>query len=145
NEITIVVGRGPATAAVPDCVGQTVAVCQQILSASGFANTVPVEVDSTAPAGQVMGTDPVAAQTVPQDTVIQIQVSRGNQFVMPDLTGMFWTDAEPRLRALGWTGVLDKGGDVQNSGQRTNAVVTQSPAAGSDVNYGARITLNFAS
>ncbi|MGZ8803327.1 MAG: Stk1 family PASTA domain-containing Ser/Thr kinase, partial [Mycobacterium sp.] len=47
NEITIVVGRGPATAAVPDCVGQTVAVCQQILSASGFANTVPVEVDST--------------------------------------------------------------------------------------------------
>ena len=28
----------------------------------------------------------------------------GNQFVMPDLTGQFWTDAEPRLRALGWTG-----------------------------------------
>jgi len=145
NEITIVVGRGPATAAVPDCVGQTVAVCQEILSASGFTKAVPVEVDSTTTAGQVIGTDPAAAQTVPQDSVIQIQVSRGNQFVMPDLSGMFWTDAEPRLRALGWTGVLDKGGDVQNSGQRTNAVVTQSPAAGTAVNFGARITLNFAS
>ncbi|CAA0116547.1 Serine/threonine-protein kinase PknB [Mycolicibacterium vanbaalenii] len=145
NEITIVVGSGPATADVPDCVGQSATVCQEVLSASGFSNTVAVEVDSTSPAGRVLGTEPAAGQTVPEDTVIQIQVSRGNQFVMPDLTGMFWTDAEPRLRALGWTGILDKGGDVQNSGQRTNAVVTQSPSAGSDVNYGARITLNFAS
>ena len=145
NEITIVVGKVPATAVVPECVGQTAEVCQQILNASGFTKNVPVEVDSTAPAGQVMGLEPTAGQTVPQDTVIQIQVSRGNQFVMPDLTGMFWTDAEPRLRALGWTGVLDKGGDVQNSGQRTNAVVNQSPSPGTGVNYGARITLNFAS
>ncbi len=145
NEITVVVGAGPATAAVPECVGQTVAVCQQILSASEFTNAVPVEVDSTAAAGQVIGTDPAAAQTVSQDMVIQIQVSRGNQFVMPDLRGMFWTDAEPRLRALGWTGILDKGGDVQNSGQRTNAVARQSPATGSAVGFGGRVTLNFAS
>ncbi|AFM14848.1 serine/threonine protein kinase [Mycolicibacterium chubuense NBB4] len=145
NEITIVVGKGPATAAVPDCVGQTVATCQQILGASGFAKSVPVEIDSTVTAGQVVGLDPAAGQTVPQDTVIQIQVSRGNQFVMPDLTGQFWTDAEPRLRALGWTGMLDKGADVPNSGQRTNAVVMQKPAPGADVNFNATITLSFAS
>ena len=145
NEITIVVGQGPATAVVPECDGQTQQVCQEILTASGFLNTVPVQVDSTIPEGQVVGLDPAAGQTVPQDTVIQIQVSRGNQFVMPDLTGMFWTDAEPRLRALGWTGVLDKGADVQNSGQRTNAVVNQSPSPGAGVTYGSRITLNFAS
>ena len=145
NEITIVVGKGPATAVVPDCVGQSQQVCQEILTASGFLKNVPVQVDSTTSAGQVVGTDPTAGQTVPQDTVIQIQVSRGNQFVMPDLTGMFWTDAEPRLRALGWTGVLDKGADVQNSGQRTNAVVNQSPSPGNAVTYGSRITLNFAS
>lgn len=145
NEITVVVGAGPATATVPECVGQTVAVCQQILSASEFTNAVPVEVNSTAPEGQVIGTDPAAAQTVSQDMVIQIQVSRGNQFVMPDLRGMFWTDAEPRLRALGWTGILDKGGDLQDTGQRTNAVARQSPAAGSAVGFGGRVTLNFAS
>jgi serine/threonine-protein kinase len=117
----------------------------QILTASGFTKAVPVEVDSTLPAGQLLGTNPPAGQTVPIDTVIQLQVSRGNQFVMPDLRGQFWTDAEPRLRALGWIGVLDRGGDVQNSGQRTNAVVTQSPAAGTEVNYDGRITLSFAS
>ncbi len=63
---------------------------------------------------------------------------------MPDLRGQFWTDAEPRLRALGWTGVLDKGADARDSGQRTAAVVTQSPAPGSTVNFGATITLSFA-
>ncbi len=107
---------------------------------------MPVEVDSTTTAGQVMGTDPAAAQTVPQDTVIQIQVSRGQSVRDAGPVGDVLDRREPRLRALGWTGVLDKGGDVQNSGQRTNAVVTQSPpTAGTAVNFGARITLNFAS
>ncbi|MGE2714335.1 Stk1 family PASTA domain-containing Ser/Thr kinase [Mycolicibacterium litorale] len=145
NEITIIVGSGPQSRTIPEVVGQTVESAQQILTASGFRNSVPAEVDSTEPAGQVIGTSPVAGDNVPVDTLIQLQVSRGNQFVMPDLTGQFWTDAEPRLRALGWTGVLDKGGDVPNSGQRTNAVVRQTPTPGAGVNFDSRITLNFAS
>ncbi|MCV7214683.1 Stk1 family PASTA domain-containing Ser/Thr kinase [Mycobacterium crocinum] len=145
NEITIVIGNGPQTAEVPVVAGQTVDVAGQILKASGFLNTLPVPTDSTEPSGQVVGTDPPNGQVVPQDTAIQIKVSKGNQFVMPDLRGMFWTDAEPRLRGLGWTGVLDKGGDVQNSGQPSHAVVSQSPSAGSAVNFGATITLSFAS
>lgn len=145
NEITVVVGNGPQTAEVPVVAGQTVDVAQQILTASGFLKTVSVPTDSPEPAGQVVGTEPASGQTAPQDTVVQIQVSKGNQFVMPPLTGQFWTDAEPNLRALGWTGVLIKGPDAQNSGQRSNAVVTQSPAAGTAVNFGAPITLSFAS
>ena len=64
---------------------------------------------------------------------------------MPNLIGQFWVDAEPNLRALGWAGVLVKGADVPNSGQRTNAVVTQSPAPGAGINIDGLITLNFAS
>jgi eukaryotic-like serine/threonine-protein kinase len=145
NEITIVIGSGPQTAEIPVVAGQTIDVAQQILNASGFQKSLPVPTDSTEPSGQVVGTDPPNGQTVPQDTVIQVRVSRGNQFVMPDLRGMFWTDAEPRLRGLGWTGGLDKGGDVQNSGQPSHAVVSQSPSTGSAVNFGATITLSFAS
>ncbi len=145
NEVTIVLGAGPETRPIPDVKGQAQDSAVQILTASGFTKTVPVEVDSALPAGQLLGTNPPAGQTVPVDTVIQMQVSRGNQFLMPDLRGQFWTDAEPRLRALGWIGVLDRGGDVQNSGQRTNAVVTQTPSAGTGVNYDGRITLSFAS
>ena len=101
--------------------------------------------DSVDPAGQVLGIDPGSGTDASLDTPITLKVSKGNQFVMPNLVGQFWVDAEPNLRALGWTGVLVKGPDVQNSGQRTNAVVNQSPSPGTGVNYGARITLNFAS
>jgi eukaryotic-like serine/threonine-protein kinase len=145
NEITIVLGAGPETRPVPDVKGQSQESAVQILTASGFTKTIPVQVDSTSPVGQLLGTNPPAGQVVPVDTVIQLQVSRGNQFIMPDVRGMFWDAAEPRLRALGWTGVLDRGADVQNSGQRSAAVVTQSPAAGTGVNYDSRITLSFAS
>ncbi|MHC9292518.1 Stk1 family PASTA domain-containing Ser/Thr kinase [Mycobacterium sp. LTG2003] len=145
NEITIVVGSGPENAQIPDCVGQTADSCKAILGASGFPNTVVVEVDNTAPAGQVVGTEPPAGQSVPKDTVIQIHVSKGNQFIMPDVVGQFWDQVYPRLTALGWTGQLDKGPDIRDSGQRTNAVVTQTPAAGTPVNRDAKVTLSFAS
>jgi serine/threonine-protein kinase len=144
NEITIVVGSGPEAKSVPDVKDQAEDSARQILTASGFTNLVPVPIDNTAPCGQVMGTDPPAGQQVPVDTAIQMQQSRCNQFTMPDLRGQFWTDAEPRLRALGWTGGLDRGADARDSGQRTNAVVTQSPSPGSPVTFSATITLSFA-
>jgi beta-lactam-binding protein with PASTA domain/predicted Ser/Thr protein kinase len=145
NVITIIVGSGPGSALVPDCASQTVDVCKQILAASGFPTPLPVDVDSNQPSGQVIGTNPAAGGNVPKDTPIQIQVSRGNQFIMPNLVGQFWVDAEPNLRVLGWTGGLVRGPDMQNSGQRTNAVVTQSPSPGTAVNFGSPVTLSFAS
>jgi eukaryotic-like serine/threonine-protein kinase len=144
NEITIVVGSGPVTRALPDVKDQSEESARQILTASGFTNIIAVPTDSTAPCGQVVGTDPPPGGQIPVDTAIQLQTSQCNQFTMPDLRGQFWTDAEPRLRALGWTGGLDKGADARDSGQRTNAVVTQSPAPGSAVNFSATITLSFA-
>jgi len=145
NEITVIVGSGPEARNLPDVSGQTVELAQQNLTVYGFTKITQSQVDSTRPAGTVLNTNPAAGQPVPLDTVIELRVSRGNQFSMPDLSGQFWVDAEPNLRALGWTGVLIKGADVQNSGQRTNAVVSQSPSAGSAVNFDAPITLNFAS
>ena len=144
NEITVIVGSGPESKEVPDVAGQTVDQAQQTLTVYGFLKFTQAPVDSTRPLGTVLSTNPATGQSVPLDTIIELRVSRGNQFTMPDLTGQFWTDAEPNLRALGWTGVLTKGADVPNSGQRTNAVVTQSPAAGSGVNFDAPITLAFA-
>jgi len=146
NPITIVVGEGPRSRPVPDVKGQTEDSARQVLSAAGFVNTPTVRVDSPLPCGQVLGTLPVAGDSVAPDTLIQVQVSQCNQFVMPDVRGGFWTDVEPNLRnAYGWTGQLIRSPDVQNSGQRTNAVVTQSPQPGTPVNKDAPITLAFAS
>lgn len=143
NVITVIVGSGPETKQVPDVAGQTVDVAQKNLTVYGFTKVTQAQVDSTRPAGEVIGTNPPKGQTVPVDSVIELQVSKGNQFVMPDLSGMFWTDAEPRLRALGWTGVLDKGADVDAGGSQSHRVVYQNPPAGTGCNRDGIITLKF--
>jgi serine/threonine-protein kinase len=143
NVITVIVGSGPETKQVPDVAGQTVDVAQKNLTVYGFTKVTQAQVDSPRPAGEVIGTNPPKGQTVPVDSIIELQVSKGNQFLMPDLTGMFWTDAEPRLRALGWTGGLDKGPDVDAGGSQAHRVVYQNPPAGSWVNRDGIITLKF--
>jgi serine/threonine-protein kinase len=143
NVITVIVGSGPEAKQVPDVGGQTVDDAQKNLTVYGFTKFSQAQVDSPRPAGEVVGTNPPKGQTVPVDSVIELQVSKGNQFLMPDLSGMFWNDAEPRLRALGWTGVLDKGPDVDAGGSQHNRVVYQNPPAGSGVNRDGIITLKF--
>ncbi len=145
NEITIVVGSGPQTRDVPDVTGQTVDLATKNLNTVGFPTILTDPVDSPQPAGEVIALDPSVGTSAPVDAPITLKVSKGNQFVMPNLMGQFWVDAEPNLRALGWTGVLVKGPDVPNSGQRYNAVVTQSPAPGAGVTFSGSITLAFAS
>ena len=86
NEITIVVGSGPESRPVPDVKAQSVESAQQVLNASGFTKSVPVEVDSLEPAGQVVGTNPPAGET-PRSTPPADTGVAGNQFTMPDLRG----------------------------------------------------------
>ncbi|MDT5174891.1 MAG: eukaryotic-like serine/threonine-protein kinase, partial [Mycobacterium sp.] len=143
NVITIIVGSGPETKQIPDVVGQNVDLAQKNLTVYGFTKFSQSSVDSPKPAGDVISTNPPAGTTVPVDSIVELQVSKGNQFLMPDVTGMFWTDAEPRLRALGWTGVMDKGADVDAGGSQHNKIVSQSPSAGSGVNRDGVITLKF--
>jgi beta-lactam-binding protein with PASTA domain/serine/threonine protein kinase len=143
NVITIIVGSGPETKQIPDVAGQTVDVAQKNLNVYGFTKFSQASVDNPRPAGEVVGTNPPKGTTVPVDSVIELQVSKGNQIVMPDLSGMFWSDAEPRLRALGWTGVLDKGPDVDAGSSQHNRVVYQNPPPGAGVNRDGIITLKF--
>ncbi|OMC07607.1 MULTISPECIES: Stk1 family PASTA domain-containing Ser/Thr kinase [unclassified Mycobacterium] len=143
NVVTIIVGSGPETKQLPDVAGQTVDAAQKNLNVYGFTKFSQASVDSPRPAGEVVGTNPPKGQTVPVDSVIELQVSKGNQFVMPDLSGMFWTDAEPRLRALGWTGFLDKGPDVDAGGSQAHRVVYQNPPAGAGCNRDGVVTLKF--
>ncbi|HEX4395127.1 MAG TPA: Stk1 family PASTA domain-containing Ser/Thr kinase [Mycobacterium sp.] len=143
NEIAVIVGSGPSSKQVPDVAGQTADEAQKNLTVYGFSKFAQASVDSPRPAGAVIGTNPPAGANVAVDTVIELQVSKGNQFVMPDVTGMFWTDAEPRLRTLGWTGILDRGPDVDAGGSQHNRVVYQSPSPGQGANKDGSITLKF--
>jgi serine/threonine-protein kinase len=62
---------------------------------------------------------------------------------MPDLRGMYWTDAEPALRTVGWTGVLEKAPDLANPQYPRNQIAAQAPAPGQVIANDAVITLQF--
>jgi serine/threonine-protein kinase len=143
NEIAVIVGSGPSSKQVPDVAGQNVDSAQKNLTVYGFSKFGQAPVDSPRPAGDVVGTNPPAGANVPVDTIIELQISKGNQFIMPDLSGMVWTEAEPQLRALGWTGILVKGADVDAGGSQHARVLYQSPPAGQGANKDGSITLKF--
>jgi serine/threonine-protein kinase len=64
---------------------------------------------------------------------------------MPNLIGMYWTDADPKLRSLGWTGFLVRGPDVHSGPDSRYRVLFQSPSAGQRVDRNGGITVRFGS
>jgi serine/threonine protein kinase len=145
NEITVFVGSGPGTAPVPPVANQTWDVAQQILGASKFTTPIQVPIDSVLPAGQVIGTLPPAGEVTPLDAPIQVQVSKGNQIPMPDLTGLFYAEVLQRLQSAGFVGPLLKGDDVPGTGDQRAKVVRQDPLPGVGVNKDGTITVNYGS
>ena len=65
------------------------------------------------------------------------------ELVLPSVAGMYWTDAEPHLRAAGWTGVLVKASDVPVAAHDRNRIMAQTPPAGEHLHTDATITLQF--
>jgi serine/threonine-protein kinase len=57
---------------------------------------------------------------------------------------MYWADADPALRTLGWTGVLDKGPNLTNTPYARNQIAAQVPAPGQVIASDAVLTLQFA-
>jgi len=145
NEITIFVGSGPGTAPVPPVANQTWEIAQQILGASKFTNPIQVPVDGVLPVGQVVGTLPPAGTDTPLDAPIQVQVSKGNQVDMPDLTGMLYADALQTLQSAGFVGRFEKGPDVPGPGEQRARVVRQDPLPHTGVNKDGTITVYYGS
>ncbi len=144
NEIVILVGSGPATRTVPDVTGQTVDQATQNLNTAGFTTILKADTDGTLPVGQVASTDPAAGASVDADAPITLKVSRGNQFEMPDVRGLFYVDLVQYLASFGFTGRLDKGPDIDAGSDKRGKVVQQDPAPKTGgVNRDGIITVNY--
>ncbi|NUT35910.1 MAG: Stk1 family PASTA domain-containing Ser/Thr kinase [Hamadaea sp.] len=91
---------GPDQVLVPDLVGSTKAQASTNLTQLGLTPDFD-EIDSDKPAGEVLSTNPKAGTTVDKGATIQVQISRGNKVVVPNLFGMKGTDACAKLVELG--------------------------------------------
>lgn len=132
---------GPgAFTTTPDVVGQPVEAAQDAVAAAGLGALVSERFDETAPAGQVLGTQPDAGGEIRKDGTVELFVSRGSEFVaVPDLTGR----AAQEATALVEDGdlVLAQGDPVFDEEAPEGAVVSQAPAPGERLRRGETVTV----
>jgi eukaryotic-like serine/threonine-protein kinase len=100
--VALVIGREVTTVAVPDVAGQSLDQARQTLQSAGFTDVRDEEVDGGGEEGDVLGTNPAAGQRVQPGTAVTIQVSRGNQVIVPDLVGLDRGSALDTLREAGF-------------------------------------------
>jgi beta-lactam-binding protein with PASTA domain len=135
SAVVVFVGTGPKEVSVPDLVGQTEADARTTLEQMGLEMAV-VQGDSERPAGQVVSTSPGTGQTVQVGSIVQVTISRGNQFVVPDLKGKTVDQARDALTAAGWSGgtLTTTQRNVPLNSPNAGKVLSQNPSAGSRTN-----------
>lgn len=143
SAVAIVLGSGPAQVRVTDVVGQQVGGARGNLEAAGFV-VVEEQVDSPRTAGVVLAQNPKGGTQADQGSTIVLTTSRGNRFVVPDLTGITPAEAVTRLNAAGWTGganALVQTPTPTNDLTKNGQILTQSTAAGTELDPTAPISV----
>jgi serine/threonine-protein kinase len=138
STVTIVVSRGPATAAVPDVVDALRDDAEAQLDDAGFEVNA-VEVFSDQPEGQVVAQNPPAGADANVGSTVRINVSKGTGTVeVPDMVGENQADAQEQLRNLGLgTNIVQV-----PSAEPAGTVVAQNPAPGTTARIGSNVRLN---
>jgi serine/threonine-protein kinase len=89
-----------------------------------------------------VGTLPTAGQSAKETDLIRLRESKGNQFIMPDITGQFWDDLLPQLQSLGWTGAANTVQTPAGDDNRAK-VLRQDPPPGTPIRKDGNISLTF--
>lgn len=139
--VTLVVSGGQRMGAVPNVVGLLEADAERTLTDAGFDVGDVQEQPSEQPLGEVIASRPAAGTQAPVPSSIGLVTSAGPSVVIaPDVVGRNFASARLLLEQVGLAV-----GDVQGDDGATPAdaatVLSQSPAAGSQVARGSRINL----
>lgn len=124
---------------VPDVVGKSSVVAQQILEDKNLRVKIVEAYDDSVPAGQVVSQYPEAGAKVKEQRLVTITVSKGGQeLTMPDLKSMSRSNAEEKLKKMGL-----KLGAVfeENSKEPAGTVINQDPRSGSKITKGQTVDI----
>jgi serine/threonine-protein kinase len=126
--VTLTVSRGRAPVEIPNVRGQTFDAAKAALEPLGFTVTRAEDVFSNdVAAGQVVGSDPEAGNTVPYGSSVELAVSKGPDLVtVPDFVGDFLGTALAQLDALGFS--VELSGPQQLSRRVSEQVPRGTPA-----------------
>ena len=124
---------------VPDVVGKSSVVAQQILEDKNLRVKIVEANDDSVPAGQVVSQYPEAGAKVKEQRLGTITVSKGGQeLTMPDLKSMSRSNAEEKLKKMGL-----KIGAVfeENAKEPAGTVINQDPRSGSKITKGQTVDI----
>ena len=124
---------------VPDVVGKSSVVAQQILEDKNLRVKIVEANDDSVPVGQVVSQYPEAGAKVKEQRLVTITVSKGGQeLTMPDLKSMSRSNAEEKLKKMGL-----KIGAVfeENAKEPAGTVINQDPRSGSKITKGQTVDI----
>ena len=143
-----ILSRTPATIAIPNVAGQTVAEAKEALKKANFeAGEEKSEASDTVAEGRVIRTDPEAGSSRKEGTKINLVVSSGKQsFQLSDYVGRKYTDVVAELKKKKVPEDLIKREEEVSSEKEPGTVLRQTPAAGTtyDLSKASTITLTVA-
>lgn len=129
------------TVAIPQVEGMSASQAQQALENAGFVVTRVDEPNPDIPRDMAIATDPAFGSGLPEGSKITLRVSSGPEIVgVPDVRDKKAEDARRELEKAGF--VVDPELREEPHEQIARGhVIDQSPAAGSQVSKGTRVTL----
>ena len=148
SSLVWILSRTPATIAIPDVTGQTVAEAKEALKKSKFeAGEEKSEASDTVAEGRVIRTDPEAGSGRKEGTKVNLIVSSGKQsFQLSNYVGHKYTDVVAELKEKKVPENLIKMEEEESSESEPGIILRQSPAAGTtyDLSKASTITLTVA-
>jgi len=143
-----ILSRTPATIAIPDVTGQTVAEAKEALKKSKFeAGEEKSEASDTVAEGRVIRTDPEAGSGRKEGTKVNLIVSSGKQsFQLSNYVGRKYTEVVAELKEKKVPENLIQMEEEESSESEPGTILRQTPASGStyDLSKATTITLTVA-
>ena len=143
-----ILSRTPATIAIPDVAGQTVAEAKETLKKANFEiGEEKTEASEKVEEGRIIRTDPGAGTGRKEGTKINLVVSSGKQsFQLSNYIGRKSTDVIAELKQKKVPENLIKIEEEESSESEAGTILRQSPAAGTtyDLSKASTITLTVA-
>ncbi len=138
--ISVVLSQGPERYAVPDVVGEPLAIARTTLSEANLGVGIITEAwDSSIAAGSIVSTVPGVGEELMSGTLIDIVVSKGPKPVkIPGLTGVPADEASAQLEAAG---LIVTTSEEFSSSIDSGLVISTSPDKGARVDVGGTVAL----
>lgn len=141
--VTFTLAALPTFVTVPDVVGEAQATAEaDIIAAELVVGSVTTDFSNTVPAGDVISQDPAGGDSVSPGTAVNIVVSIGPGFIIPDVTNETQAQATTDITSVpGASFVIGTVSGAHSTSTMAGSVIAQTPVGGTEALAGTDVDL----